>query len=1635
MKTRTASLLLLMAVAVLVLAPASAAQAAWSNLEFFGNAGSASDPTGGNFATGTGAGASPGGVAINDPSVADGNGADGDVYVADKGNNRIQQFRSDGTFIRAWGVDVVTSGAPNDANEMQAVMVNAGSGNFELSFNAVSTGPIAWNASASAVQTALNGLSTINSGGGSVTVSGGPGDVGGATPYLVNFNGVPLAGTNVAALVGSNGTLAGGTGGAASKQNEVFINTLVEGAGVAGFEICDTTAPLPNAAADCKAGLASELGGGMNSPSAIDVNQATGDVYVTDRQNSRIVQFDARGNFIRAWGRDTVSSGPGNSPAANAVQELNASAGGAGNKYKLSFQGQTTGEIETGTGQALLIQTELRALPLIGEGSAAANVIVTEPSVGSGVYRVEFSAKLASNPEPLISASAGAPPASPLPSTATTTPGSNEFEICTAAAVCKTALKTPTSNVPGTAGAMSFSANSTSSTSGIAVAPLGAPNAGSVVVADPGNRRISEYSASGRFIRAFGWDVVNGGPGNDPAAPVKFEVCQSASFDTCKAASTTTPAYSGEVGRFAGAGGVLVNTPNRVAVDSKGTIYTVESTAGFRVQKFTLPANVVTPLGTYDAADLSGSTAANAPVDLAIDPSTNHLFVAKIFPAATGAPPAATEERRVLEIDPTLNSGNGGIAAAHIVNQSPAINSLNGLAVRRGGDSAYVTSTTPKPGVYILGALTPPNPIVEATTSIEARAAVLHGRVELNGGPVRTSYQFEYKRASDANVPASWTKAPAVAVDLGNGEGAGSPTSCPAGDPPVCSVSQAISGLEPHQDYNVRLVAIKGNSTTSTGTAGDFMTLAAPPDHVKTFSAVWDTSTEELVLRGSVNPNNSATTYYFEYGQAPCSSSSCASIPVAQDGSAGSGGKVVIRTQRLAGLEPGSTYHFRIVADNGTEVSLGVTEVRGGELTAEVPAATKTCPNEGLRAGFSKELPECRAYERVSEGDSNGIGVLRFQPVIADDGNRAQFTAQAFGSPHSLPNYFMPYISTRTPGGWTVHDPSPAPEISAYSSTVSDPDLNSIMLMGGTRLENQRAEVNWSTFHLGDGSLTSPAAPFVPLDRSGDINGYVLAPHPMGASADLSKVVFLQENLNPNSAIKYFADEPLVKGLARSSLYEISGAQAANPVLSLVNRAEGKAGAVIGGVCGAGLGASMGVNGNLKGSLANAVSRDGSVVYFSARPDAPAEGSCPDGAAEVTVGPKRLFKRIDGEHTVEISASKCSPACGGPNGDDAYRDASTDGSVVYFTTPRRLLNADADSSPDLYVYDANPPVGEPELALVSGAGGADVTGFLATAADGSHAYFTAKGVLTGPNAEGDAPVAGQQNLYAYERDDAHPSGRVTFVGMMNASDVALDPAGVDRVNRTSYALPRLGGAGDGHLLLFVSTAAILPEDIDSSSDLYRYDQESEQLQCLSCIGTGEFDVTIPSYELLGLPGRESGARPASADGSTVIFATKEGLVDEDLNGANDVYLWRDGSLGLLSAGSGENGITALPESASIGISPDGRDVFFLTAAPLIGADDNNARDIYDARVGGGFTEPATPARCASADGCQGVQSQPSAGTETAGSDSFSGPGNRVKGCRKGTIRKHGRCVKKVKANKKHHKRRAQRAGSARGGNR
>jgi DNA-binding beta-propeller fold protein YncE len=141
-------------------------------------------------------------------------------------------------------------------------------------------------------------------------------------------------------------------------------------------------------------------------------------------------------------------------------------------------------------------------------------------------------------------------------------------------------------------------------------------------------------------------------------------------------------------------------------------------------------------------------------------------------------------------------------------------------------------------------------------------------------------------------------------------------------------VEAHVTGLVPNQAYHYVLRAHNKNGDSHECIERVFTTSAIPPD-VETSQPSF-VGFEAAALSGSLNPEHSDTTYRFEYGQcaepAACPASSYTSVTPAQK-SAVYG--VVGASQEIEGLQPSSTYHYRLVASNsaGAEIVNGPPEV------------------------------------------------------------------------------------------------------------------------------------------------------------------------------------------------------------------------------------------------------------------------------------------------------------------------------------------------------------------------------------------------------------------------------------------------------------------------------------------------------------------------------------------------------------------------------------------------------------------------------------------------------------------------------------------------------------------------------------
>ena len=267
------------------------------------------------------------------------------------------------------------------------------------------------------------------------------------------------------------------------------------------FEVCKANPPSNDV---CKYGFGNDRG--------VAVNQTTGNVYV--RNERRIEEFSAEGEFIRSFGGETIISGPGDGTPTDAQQEIDVPPAVTGGTFTLEFGG----DIDRGRSPTTRPR---RPSSRRSKGCRASAPATSRSAAATAPPRRSsptFSGALGHNPEPAIA----------IDST-NLVGGSGSVIVLEEGR--RNSRSAGRSTTAGRALGKRRRLRRRRTQGGyLAVAPAGAPNAGNVIAADPGNQRVEEFSANGEFIRAFGFDVVAAGPDNNGTG---FEECKFG--DACKA--------------------------------------------------------------------------------------------------------------------------------------------------------------------------------------------------------------------------------------------------------------------------------------------------------------------------------------------------------------------------------------------------------------------------------------------------------------------------------------------------------------------------------------------------------------------------------------------------------------------------------------------------------------------------------------------------------------------------------------------------------------------------------------------------------------------------------------------------------------------------------------------------------------------------------------------------------------------------------------------------------------------------------------------------------------------------------------------------------------------------------------------
>jgi hypothetical protein len=1202
---------------------------------------------------------------------------------------------------------------------------------------------------------------------------------------------------------------------------------------------------------------------------------------------------------------------------------------------------------------------------------------------------------------------------------------------------------------------------------------------GDVYVADIKNKRIDEFEASGNFVRAWGWGVLNEakelqsctvatgcGQGIEGSGPGELsESHMGVAVDNDPLSSSYGDVYvddsggGGRVEKYGPSGEFLLEfaaeDPNGViAVDPAGRVYVggkasvqVFEPSGVLSEDISLTTLSSTGRVTALAVDGSGDVfvkdegvpgvrefeadgtematrfdvGSETAQDLTVDGSGD-LFVGE---ASVLDSPGTF---RVLEYSPS------GVELASFDNESVvgirdgiAFASVLGVGELYVTDDLYTESLNGASGAVVNVVPVPVSgPPVIVSGSVSATGgrrghAMVKATLEAEGNP--TTYHVEYvsEAAFLASGYADASSTPEVSLGKKFAE---------------VPVSVELSGLEPGGLYHYRVVASNAEGLES---SPDQTVEAVPPALI---DGPWvaDVSSTSATFAAEIDPLGLSTEYRIEYGLTSAYGETLT-------GNVGEGEGYVPVSVRRQDLTPDTVYHYRVVVHNEVGVYAGpdhsfMTQATGGQELS---------------------LPDGRAWELVSPADKKGalIGALQSKEPFqaAADGSAIAYPAsEPVGEGAVGRNGEAMILSRRGVDGWSSQDIStpnslPGPEESQARSThrgggdvkVFSADLSLGLYEPDVGTPPLSAEATGRTLYLRDDANGT----YLPLETPGTRFGYESI-ELLGGAPDLSHVIFDTSVALTPEAVAGSPEEEFPQ-----NLYEWSGGK-----LQLVNITPSGTSKP---------GAYLGDNGSRAGGgmTTRAISSNGRWVVWANRPFFGLKG---------TKGSFSLYVR-------DMVAGKTFKL-GGEY--PRFETMSSDGSKVFF------VETDERRGGDLYVFDTATGT-ETDLTADHGSGEPNAgvqDAVMGASEDGSYVYFVATGVLA------NGAVKGADNVYVLH--DSEGNWTTTYIATLAGED---EKSWRGSGNPHESSLAEESGSGvsfryvssrvspNGQFLAFMSERPLTGYDnLDAVSgqpdeEVYLYDAVSNRLVCASCDPTGARPVgvfddrtfggalladldtawsanegsgnhwlagSIPGWVINGV-GLSFYQPRYLSDSGRLFFDSPDALVPQDTNGLEDAYEYEPAGVGSCTTASTtyserSQGCVSLissgqssGESIFMDASENGNDVFFATNSKLTGEDYDTAYDIYDAHVCSSElpcrSETVVPPPCTSGDSCKAAPSPQPEIFGPAPSATFSGVGNIVEEAKTSVVKRKGKAKSKPKLRKhaKRKKRKAKRARKARAG--
>jgi hypothetical protein len=746
-------------------------------------------------------------------------------------------------------------------------------------------------------------------------------------------------------------------------------------------------------------------------------------------------------------------------------------------------------------------------------------------------------------------------------------------------------------------------------------------------------------------------------------------------------------------------------------------------------------------------------------------------------------------------------------------------------------------------------------------------------------------------------------------------------------------------------------------------------------------------------LAGTVDPNGAATSYRFEYGT---DTSYGNSVPVPA-GDAGSGSEPVEVAADVLGLQPDTTYHYRLVATGDGGTSSG----EGRQFTTMAP-----------------DPPTPRGYELVSPADSrpyavrypwSGSGTVALASgarLSTADGTRMVFV---LGSSGTLPGMTPDgdtadfIVASRQADGWDWAAPL-EDRTGIGCSFFESPRFDSLTETGDALLIGALC--------ANDKPRLSPRHPETgePLDQTPADGAYTIYRGDVATNA----ATFISGKFGQDGPVvrdDSFGDEFLGGSPDLSTVYFVTSAGLLPGVPDqgeeyVYRYSEGETTLVTRTAAGAPFAISLGRLAPNPFSRANAVSADGSAVTLTAG------GASTSNAAMVATDTNSVqdVYQARGDEVWLVTDPAEVPVGSGPPpqaaADRVFEGASADGSRVFFSTTERFTGDDTDSAGDIYVNDAAAGISRVSRQGAGGCTNCDDNAsssaplthsgarFVAASDDGARVFFVTGDVLS--SADDDE----QPSLYVRAVDGGTsyvaPAG-AGVTSATNGDDAGTDTQGslAQAGTRSAHSSSRaIALSPDGSVAAFsLATNVDLPagrggDDRDGARDLYVWRDGGGLRRVRQGVGPADNTASLPG---LGCYLRNGTAatrpnkprcRAMTADGRLVFFETTDSLVAEDadsgpagdLTGSDernaDVYAvdTSDGSVELISP----RGDTPKP-SRYVDNSASGGDVFFETTETLDPSRDTDGgwNDLYTARTGAVFPPRlAPPEPCEPGAGCE-----------------------------------------------------------------